>query len=707
MFIGIVCLQHVLTRHAFATGLLMMARVLWFIVTRPSSTNFLPLKAIWGALVIVVQIMYVVCALISCRQFGWRLYSRLGVDFRRPGAINIQRLAFIANLFNALVKLDFVFLVVLCALGINVAVEQKETIDVPILTISICTFFVDLAISIFGLVITSSRKWGKRILVFHTLMPLSYAGPIAIIVLYKTGSSDVANAETSVIIAGCVFMVFRSALWWTLHLVAKSSHMILVHGRVTVRADSIRSSSMNEQMPMKDPVIYPLFEGAWIGKPTPNNKKKTRYFQLSHDGSTLRWGWKKFVRMYYAQGITYSPEDMSITLKFLLDSDLTLLFPNQKIFVAWKKGLEKLLIMLLSPEGTLKGLAAERSILDRLDSSDDRDKGILSRLGLRAMSFGRGGHSSGKFEAPTTPENSGIRSHVLKTPSTEQLQRRQKMASYLFHTSNGEIKSPISWFLGKKSVENDLKNTADQTMISVGTQTDTSELRYLTLSTEYKTDEEKTADVAAEYAAMLNMCSGLNNSDSCLPKARSIVRDSGTPLSPMALSSDRNKQSLDFLENSPSLRSGTASNLAVSVDVIDFDSLSVGKLLGSGSEGDVHAAWYLETPVAVKRFNNLDDASYEAGMYLAVGLHDNVVSLRALCQHDDDIYLIMEYCPRGNLDSMLHYSAPSQWDPAKLLPLIRAIARAMHHLHSRNILHRDLKPAYVQQYKTIHICMCD
>jgi hypothetical protein len=683
----------------------MMARVVWFIVTRPALTNFLPLKVIWGVLVIVVQVMYVICALISCRQFGWRLYSRLGVDFRRPGAINIQRLAFIANLFNALVKLDFAFLVVVCALGINVSVEERETIDVPIFTISICTFFVDLAISIFGLVITSSTKWGKRILMFHLLMPLSYAGPIAIMVLYKTGSADIANAGTSVIIAGCVFMVFRSALWWTLHLVAKSSHMILVHGRVTVRRDSFRSWNMDEHMPVKDPVLYPLFEGAWIGKPTPSNKKKTRYFQLSHDGSTLRWGWKKYVRMYYVQGITYSPENMSITLTFLLDSDLTLLFPNQKTFLAWKKGLEKLLIMLLSPEGTLKGLAAERSIMDQLDSSDDRDRGILSRLGLRAMSFGRTGQSSGRFEAPTTPENSGTHSQVLKTPSTEQLQRRQKMASYLFHTSSGEIKSPISWFLGKTPVENDLKMSAGQTMISVGTQTDPNELRRLSISPRYKTDEEKTADVAAEYAAMLNMpgfgTPELKDSDSGLPKTHSMIRDSGTaPLSPMALSSDRNKHSLDFLETSPSLRSGAAANLAVSVDVIDFDALSVGKLLGSGSEGDVHAAWYLETPVAVKRFNNFDDASYEAGMYLAVGLHDNVVSLRALCQHDDDIYLIMEYCPRGNLDSMLHYSAPSQWDPAKLLPLIRAIARAMHHLHSRNILHRDLKPAYVAKTYT-------
>jgi serine/threonine protein kinase len=47
---------------------------------------------------------------------------------------------------------------------------------------------------------------------------------------------------------------------------------------------------------------------------------------------------------------------------------------------------------------------------------------------------------------------------------------------------------------------------------------------------------------------------------------------------------------------------------------------------------------------------------------------------------------------RGTLDTMLHHSAPGQWDPARLLPLVRSIARGMHHLHSRGIVHKDLKP---------------
>lgn len=54
---------------------------------------------------------------------------------------------------------------------------------------------------------------------------------------------------------------------------------------------------------------------------------------------------------------------------------------------------------------------------------------------------------------------------------------------------------------------------------------------------------------------------------------------------------------------------------------------------------------------------------------------------------------------------MLHQSAKQQWDPARLLPLVRSIARGMHHLHTRGIAHRDLKPAniFVGQGGTLKI----
>lgn len=691
---------------------LMMLRVLWFISTRPTDAQYLPLKVIWGALVCFIEIMYMICAIISCRMFGWRFYSRLGVDFRRPGAKVIQKMAFIANLFNTLVKLDFVFLVVLCALGIDISVESRDTINVSIFVISICTFFVNLGISILALLITGSHAWRKRTFLFNLLMPISYAGPIAIIVLYMVTSNDVANASTSTIIAGCVFMVVRTALWWTFYHVANDAHMVVVAGRATLRRDVARTDSWNkfENNLEKDPLIHPLLEGSWLGKPTNRNPKKTRFFQLSYDGSTLRWGWNKYVRMYYVQDIEYSREGLSIKFTFLLDPEIVILFPDQRKFDTWRQGIERLLVILLSPEADREGQPTSLLVHPRSDEShDSQERGIVSLIKQSFRNTFQDSPSSDRFGSKQISQ--GLNENGLadrpKTPSTEQLQKRQKMASYLFAKNYEGARSPLSWILGKRT-ESIAKNfELTPTQISVGTQTDPADFEILaSQKTTYITDEDKTADVAAQYAAMMNFAGfngpmapmspvssqGQLNASPSQETRESFTMGRNPSLSPLTL--DRLTTSMDILESAAS-PSGGLSTLAVSVEVIDFDALSMGKLLGSGSEGDVHAAWYLESPVAVKRFNRLNDASYEAGMYLAIGLHDNVVSLRALCQHNSDVYLVMEYCPRGTLDSMLHYSAPAQWNPIKILPLVRGICRAMLHLHSRNILHRDLKPANI------------
>ena len=49
------------------------------------------------------------------------------------------------------------------------------------------------------------------------------------------------------------------------------------------------------------PQLAPLMRGAWIGKPSANAQKKRRFFQLSSDGSTLRWAWDKYVLLYYVE----------------------------------------------------------------------------------------------------------------------------------------------------------------------------------------------------------------------------------------------------------------------------------------------------------------------------------------------------------------------------------------------------------------------
>ena len=991
----------------------MLCRVLWFVATRPAnSTKLLPLKVIWGALIAGVELMFILAAGLACRQFGWRLYSRLGVDYRQKGADKLQRLALLAHSFNALVKLDFIFLVTVTALGVDVAIEHRDYPDVAILAVSIVNFFLAAFIAIWGVIVASTASpdlQHRRLLVFDLLAPLSFAGPIALIVIYSFDTVDVANALLSVSIACSVFIGVRAALWATLHAVVRNTTaMTFSSGRMVVRASSNRfgidrsgggggggstASGGGHPPPNSATLLTALQEGSWLGKPAPRNLKKIRFFQLSHDGSTLRWGWRKFVRLYYVQDVLSSLDSLTLTLTFVLDPELTLKFPDRGTMEVWTRGIQHAMVLLLRPDAqgsaelhsvppgrgktdsgekgdgragrtgrgegnwqskksTLPGAGGtsvkgnvdgvNNKDVDDDDDNDDDDtvaaleEGMLRMLGMtvRRMSRNFSRPSTSPYtidkqlhnektpqggnintpppstssaaaavtirkreeeEDPSTPENTATNASDLepRPASVGQMLKRQRMAAFLaaasaatvgrLHSNNSATttttttNNPLSsksrprrgspggqsrWFssssrqqqqqqqqrhqqqrrrpivmmndndqdsvyddefdddyLNTEEVRREKRRRQQQQqkrgavqMVTIGTQTDDAEI---VLGVKENNDRvagdanTPDGDLASEYAALMaaaasaggtgtgyngrsgatgNQGLGFGSGSTPPPPPNAAASRGGgscnfggggggagfvtshtsvgtssaeTPPPPPLLSrglsfsgmaspssATATPNNIQFspshppphhppplsppsplfasfpglgarslssptspLSLSPAISFGNPNNpnynnnttaapnspppLAISVDVIDFDELLMGKLLGTGSEGAVYAAWYLETPVAVKRFNRVEDSLHEVGMFLGIGSHDNVVALRALCQHEGAMHVVLEYCPRGTLDSMLHHSAPQQWNPARLVPLVRSIARGMHHLHSRGIVHRDLKPAYV------------
>ena len=515
---------------------LMLARVLWFVSTRPTSSTLLPLKIIWGSVIALVELAFIISAFWSCREFGWRLYSRLGVDYRRKGAEGLQRLAWVAHAFNALVKLDLIFLVTVTALGIDVSFEKQAEPDGSMLGCTIATFVVGTAVAVWGVITASTvdeKSQQRRMIIFDSVAWLSFAGPIAMIVNYHLNETDVANAYLSLVIACSVFMAVRAALWVTLHLVVRNmAKMKFVGGRIVVRIgggvrgttstdarmdggvagaeagevtgattttsaakDGIIATATSAPVTeVYDALLASLQEGAWLGKPAPRNPHKLRFFQLSQDGTTLRWGWKKFVRLYYVDEVVSSLESMSLTLTFLLDPELVLRFQDVETLEVWSVGLKHAIAMLLQPDGGPRMLSSgvvaggghqreEEGEDVGLTAVEEGRGGFASSLRTtfaktfsksrtaaatlrHSSSSGSGGSSGGNSNAvhqhqggedgaavvpsPTTPTPSQPR---ITTPSSGQLQKRQRMAAFLAAAAAtvGRIAHPIAGTSGGAS----------------------------------------------------------------------------------------------------------------------------------------------------------------------------------------------------------------------------------------------------------------
>lgn len=70
--------------------------------------------------------------------------------------------------------------------------------------------------------------------------------------------------------------------------------------------------------------------------------------------------------------------------------------------------------------------------------------------------------------------------------------------------------------------------------------------------------------------------------------------------------------------------------------------------------------------------------------------HDNIIRFYDYFVDDKRIYLIMEYCPAGELFKLLQKY--KRFHETVAAYYTKQIAEALHYLHSKQIMHRDLKP---------------
>jgi hypothetical protein len=769
-------------------GLMILARVAWFAATSTSGLNF---TVTWTVLLGVSQAVQILLAALSYRQFGWRLYSQLGVDVRRRGASARWRAALLRHGFWTVSKLDIMFLIVLSLLGVDVSVEKRETVQVALLTVAVVGFFVGLSLTIFGGYLvrrrqrnnssnnssssssgTSRKSYSntevdnKLEFMFHCLMPLSFAQPIATIAIYALMTGlDLANAGISLNIASAFFMITRLVVWvlctLVLRTIDKSGHN---NDRDSDQQQQRDDNSINNKLNNNhhhQKALDPLMAGTWLGKPTPNNPKKIRFIQLSQDCSTLRWGWHGYVRLFYVEELTVNEADMTLTISFALDPLLILKFFDKGTFDTWRMGLDKAMLTIMAPTADVMTMNTTRNtsnIADiagllpppsrsaasspdtaksiiatissalsspstsspsvpsssstrplHLEQSESKDQHALSKLGVK-MAHG-GSSLSGRLSSVRVV--CGEQTHPqqgdgLEVTASIQQKKRRSLVEFLMRHQNtgGEDENRIDSMTTaaakreRSKKKKKISNKKVHLYIDTGTQTDTSP-PLLFLDNINGTQKEEVViqgdeAIAAQYMqAMAGAYLAPDNQDD-------NDNDNGNDKQIQDDQPDRGgggggSSTSTVISNIPPLNDCWLTAASITVDIVEYQDLTFGKLLGDGSEGSVYAAWLHDSPVAIKQFNNPSSSIHEVQMYLKAGTHDNIVGLRGLCMHDNNVYLVLEYCPRGTLDLLIHDSSSARRvllreQPDKtLLPIVRSIARGVRHLHMRGIIHRDLK----------------
>ena len=92
------------------------------------------------------------------------------------------------------------------------------------------------------------------------------------------------------------------------------------------------------------------------------------------------------------------------------------------------------------------------------------------------------------------------------------------------------------------------------------------------------------------------------------------------------------------------------------------------------------------------------------GKVLASLNHTNIATIYEIGQHNDHLFVVLEYVPGQTLDELIRRSA-IPW--RKMLPIAIQIAAAMEYAHDQGIIHRDLKPLNIKFDERGHVKVLD
>jgi serine/threonine protein kinase len=134
---------------------------------------------------------------------------------------------------------------------------------------------------------------------------------------------------------------------------------------------------------------------------------------------------------------------------------------------------------------------------------------------------------------------------------------------------------------------------------------------------------------------------------------------------------------------------------------INFDEITTKIKVGEGGFGEVFLGMWIGKKVAVKKLtlknfkfkDNLNKFINEINIISSLR-HPNIVLYMGASINQSNYYMITEYLPRGSLFDYLHRDR-NKINERDQINIAYEIAVALKYLHSRNILHCDLKSSNI------------
>ena len=177
------------------------------------------------------------------------------------------------------------------------------------------------------------------------------------------------------------------------------------------------------------------------------------------------------------------------------------------------------------------------------------------------------------------------------------------------------------------------------------------------------------------------------------------------------------KQFLFLTENFNFITSGKfLNNSKIDNKIFDFSNYSLIKLIGKGSFGEIYlsknlldkklyAIKILNKKKIKKIFGNLNLIYNEINIHSKLK-HKNIIELHYIYEDKKEIKMVMDYCAKGNLYSIIK-KYPNGLSEKLSYKYFIQILNAIYFLHKNNVIHRDIKPENILIDKNNNLKLCD